>query len=99
MRLCQSTKSASLRAVVVRDVPLALVVMRTVDGCCSNTEPISDEGGGIGSIQSLYSVPVWMPIIEQFHARDINWHYCVEAVMLDPKGDVPSVTAALHEVN
>ena len=46
-----------------------------------------------------HRLQAWMPIIEQFHALDINWHYCVEAVMLDPKGDVPSVTAALHEVN
>ena len=41
----------------------------------------------------------WMPIIEQFHTHDINWHYCVEGVILDPRGDIPSVIAALHEVN
>ena len=46
-----------------------------------------------------HRLQAWMPIIEQFHAHDINWHFCVESVILDPKGDVPSVIAALHEVN
>ena len=40
-----------------------------------------------------------MPIIEQFHTHYINWHFLVEAVFLDPREDVPSVIAALHEVN
>ena len=46
-----------------------------------------------------HRLQAWMPIIEQFHTHDINWHFCVEAVILDPRGDVPSVIAALHEVN
>jgi hypothetical protein len=46
-----------------------------------------------------HRLQAWMPIIEQFHTHDINWHFCVEGVILDPRGDVPSVIAALHEVN
>jgi hypothetical protein len=46
-----------------------------------------------------HRLQAWMPIIENFHTHDINWHFCVEGVILDPKGDVPSVIAALHEVN
>ena len=46
-----------------------------------------------------HRLQAWMPIIEQFHSHDINWHFCVEGVILDPKGDVPSVIAALHELN
>ena len=46
-----------------------------------------------------HRLQAWMPIIEQFHAHDINWHFCVEGVILDPREDVPSVIAALHEVN
>ena len=46
-----------------------------------------------------HRLQAWMPIIEEFHTHDINWHFCVEGVILDPKGDVPSVIAALHEVN
>ena len=40
-----------------------------------------------------------MPIMEQFHTHDINWHICVEGVILDPRGDILSVITALHEVN
>ena len=46
-----------------------------------------------------HRLQAWMPIIEQFHAHDINWHFCVEGVILDPRGDVPSMIAALHEIN
>jgi hypothetical protein len=46
-----------------------------------------------------HRLQAWMPIIEQFHTHDINWHLCVESVILDPRGDVPSMIAALHEVN
>jgi hypothetical protein len=46
-----------------------------------------------------HRLQAWMPIIEQFHTHDINWHFCVEGVILDPRGDVASVIAALHEVN
>jgi len=40
-----------------------------------------------------------LPIIEQFHARDVNWHFYVESIILDPKGDVPSVLTTLHKIN
>ena len=46
-----------------------------------------------------HRLQAWMPIIEPFHTHDINWHFCVEVIILDPKIDVPSVIAALHEVN
>jgi hypothetical protein len=46
-----------------------------------------------------HRLQAWMPIIEQFHTHDINWHFCVEGVILEPRGDVPSVIATLHEVN
>jgi hypothetical protein len=46
-----------------------------------------------------HQLQAWMPIIEQFHTHDINWILCVEGVILDPRGDVPSVITALHEVN
>ena len=46
-----------------------------------------------------HRLQAWMPIIEQFHTHDMNWHFCVESVILNPRGDVPSVVAALHEVN
>ena len=43
-----------------------------------------------------HRLQAWMPSIEQFYIHDINWHFCV---ILEPRGDVPSVIAALHEVN
>ena len=46
-----------------------------------------------------HRLQAWMPIIEEYHSDDINWHYKVECVVLDPRGDVPSVITALHEVN
>ena len=46
-----------------------------------------------------HRLQAWMPIIEQVHTHDIIWHFCVEAVILDPRGDAPSMIAALHEVN
>ena len=46
-----------------------------------------------------HRLQAWMPIIEQFHTHDINWHFYVKGVILDPRGDVPSVIATLHEVN
>ena len=46
-----------------------------------------------------HKLQAWLPIIEQFHAGDINWHYRVESVVLDPKKEIPSVLTALHEVN
>ena len=46
-----------------------------------------------------HRLQAWMPIIEQFHTHDINWHFCVESVILEPRGNVPSMIAALHEVN
>lgn len=46
-----------------------------------------------------HRLQAWYPIINEYHPRDINWHYRVESVILDPKGDIPAVIAALHEVN
>ena len=46
-----------------------------------------------------HRLKTWMPIIEQFHAHDMNWHFCVEGVILDPRENVTSVLAAWHEVN
>ena len=46
-----------------------------------------------------HRLQAWMPIIEQEHSGDIEWHYSVESVILDPKGDIPSILTALHEVN
>ena len=46
-----------------------------------------------------HRLQAWMPFIEQFHTHDINWHFCVEVVIFDPRGDVPSVIAVLHEVS
>jgi len=46
-----------------------------------------------------HRLQAWLPIIEQFHAGDLNWHFCVESIILDPKGNVGSVLTALHEVN
>lgn len=46
-----------------------------------------------------HRLQAWMPIIDRDHAHDISWHYCVETVILDPRGDVASILTALHEVN
>ena len=43
-----------------------------------------------------HRLQAWMPIIEQFLIHDINWHFCVEGVILDPRGDVPSVMASKY---
>jgi hypothetical protein len=41
----------------------------------------------------------WMPIIMQFHIYGINWYFCVEGIVLDPREDVPSVITAFHKIN
>ena len=46
-----------------------------------------------------HRLQIWLPIIEQFHIHDINWYFYVEGVIIDLRGDVPFVIAALHEVN
>ena len=46
-----------------------------------------------------HRLQAWMPIIEQFHAHDINWHFCDEGIILDPMGNVPSVIATLYKIN
>ena len=46
-----------------------------------------------------YRLQAWLPIIEEFHKGDISWHYSVDSIILDPKGDVPSLVTALHDVN
>lgn len=46
-----------------------------------------------------HRLQAWLPIIEQYHKGDLNWHFNVQSVILDPKGDVGYVLEALHEVN
>ncbi|KAG0596742.1 hypothetical protein M758_UG281300 [Ceratodon purpureus] len=46
-----------------------------------------------------HRLQAWMPIIEHEHIGDIEWHYSVESVILEPKGNIPSNLTALHEVN
>ncbi len=41
----------------------------------------------------------WLPIINQDHTHDHTWHYVVESIILDVKGDIATMLAALHEVN
>lgn len=40
-----------------------------------------------------------MPIINDDHSDEIEWHYSVESIILEVKGDVASMLTALHEVN
>lgn len=46
-----------------------------------------------------HRVQAWMPIINNDHGDDISWHYTVESIILEVKGDVFSMVIALHEVN
>ncbi|KAG0594988.1 hypothetical protein M758_UG129100 [Ceratodon purpureus] len=46
-----------------------------------------------------HRLQAWMPIIDQEHFGDIDWHYSVESLILDSNGDIPSILTALHEVN
>lgn len=41
----------------------------------------------------------WMPIINNNHVDDFGWHYTVESIILEAKGDVVSMLTTLHEVN
>ena len=41
----------------------------------------------------------WLPIINQDHTHDPTWHYVVESIILDVKGDIATILATLHEVN
>jgi hypothetical protein len=46
-----------------------------------------------------HRVQAWMPIINQDHSNDLGWHYSVDSIILEVKGDVPTMLTALHEVN
>ena len=46
-----------------------------------------------------HRLQAWMPLINEYHKGDISWHYAVDSIILDPKGDVPAVVAVLHDVN
>ena len=46
-----------------------------------------------------HRLQAWMPLINEYHQGDITWHYSVDSILLDPKGDVPAVVAVLHDVN
>lgn len=46
-----------------------------------------------------HRLQAWMPLIDEFHKGDITWHYSVDSIILDPKGDVPAVVSVLHDVN
>ena len=38
-------------------------------------------------------------IINRDHTHDPAWHYAIESIILDVKGDIATMLAALHEVN
>lgn len=46
-----------------------------------------------------HRLQAWLPIINRDHAHDYTWHFAVESIVLDVKGDVATMLAALHEVN
>lgn len=46
-----------------------------------------------------HRLQAWLPVIDQFHSGDLSWHFKVESIILDPKGEVALVLEALHEVN
>ena len=46
-----------------------------------------------------YRLQAWLPIINRDHTHDFTWHYAFESIILDAKGDVAIMLAALHEVN
>lgn len=46
-----------------------------------------------------HRMQAWMPIINNDHYDEIGWHYNVESIILEAKGDVVSMLTAQHEVN
>ena len=46
-----------------------------------------------------HRLQAWLPIIYRDHTHDPTWHYAVESIILDVKGDIATMLAALHEVN
>ena len=46
-----------------------------------------------------HRLQAWLPIINQDHTHDPAWHYVVESIILDVKGDIATMLTALHEVN
>lgn len=41
----------------------------------------------------------WLPIINWDHAHGFTWHYVIESIILDIKGDITTMLTTLHEVN
>jgi hypothetical protein len=41
----------------------------------------------------------WMPIINREHPDDYSWHFKVECIILEVKGNVVNMLTALHEIN
>jgi len=46
-----------------------------------------------------HCLQVQLPIISQDHAEDFMWHYIVESIVLNVKGDITTILATFHEVN
>ena len=46
-----------------------------------------------------HRLQAWLPLINRDHADDFQWHYAVESIILEVKGDVATTLTALHEVN
>ena len=46
-----------------------------------------------------HRLQAWLPIINRDHTYDPAWHYAVESIILDVKGDITTMFANLHEVN
>jgi hypothetical protein len=46
-----------------------------------------------------HRLQAWLPLINRDHAADFTWHYAVESIILEVKGDIATMLAALHEVN
>jgi len=46
-----------------------------------------------------HCLQAWLPLINRDHANYFQWHYAVESIILEVKGDIATMLAALHEVN
>ena len=46
-----------------------------------------------------HRLQAWLPIIKKDHAEDFEWHFGVESIILEIKGDVLGMLTALYEVN
>ena len=45
-----------------------------------------------------HRLQAWLPIINRDHTDDQTWHYVVENIILDVKGDIATMLAVLHEL-